>query len=131
MNATRHITRIHRAARTTTRPLGYRCLSGLIAAAVDAGTLIRTGDMLERLGADDLKDGYQSWYGKHVKKAYIAANGQPPVKVWARHRRTGHWVHVAAYSPFDIALYIGLATYKRTAFLAQPEFFQAAYTEAA
>ncbi|MDQ0791995.1 hypothetical protein [Streptomyces sp. B1I3] len=40
MNAARHIARTHRAARTATRPLGYRCLSGQIATAVDQGTLI-------------------------------------------------------------------------------------------
>ncbi|MFE9850319.1 hypothetical protein ACFYPN_16115 [Streptomyces sp. NPDC005576] len=131
MNAARHIARTHKAARATNRALAYRTLSGLVAAAVEQGRLIRTGDLLERLGAGDLRDGYQSWYGKHVKAAYIAANGQPPVKVWARHRRTGRWNHVAAYSPFDLSLYIGLATYKRTAFLAQPAFYQAAFTEAA
>lgn len=131
MNASRHIARTHRAARHMAKALRYRCLSGDIAVAVDAGTLIRTGDLLERLGADDLKDGFKSWYGRHVKKAYVAANGRPPLMVWARHRTTGRWIHVAAYSPFDIALYIGLATYKQTAFLAQPAFFQAAYTEAA
>lgn len=131
MNASRHIARTHRAARTTSKALAYRTRSGLVAAAVEQGHLIRTGDLLERLGADDLKDGFKSWYGRHVKKAYVAANGRPPVMVWAQHRTTGRWIHVAAYSPFDLSLYIGLATYKQTAFLAQPEFFQAAYTEAA
>ncbi|MFE9777737.1 hypothetical protein ACFYPA_06220 [Streptomyces sp. NPDC005775] len=131
MRITAQLRRIHTAARTTTKALAYRCRSGLIASAVEQGTLIRTGDLLDRLGADDLKDGFKSWYGKHVKKAYVAANGRPPVMVWARHRTTGKWIHVAAYSPFDIALYIGLATYKQTAFLAQPAFYQAAYTEAA
>jgi hypothetical protein len=119
------------AARTAPKALRYRAISGNIAVLVDAGTLVRTGDILARLGADDLKDGYQSWYGRHVKKAYIAANEQPPVQVWAQHRTTGKWIHVAVYSPYDIALYVGLVTYKRTAHLAQPAFFQAAYTEAA
>lgn len=131
MNASRHIARTHRAARTTSKALAYRTRSGSIAAAVEQGHLIRTGDLLERLDADDLKDGYKSWYGRHVKKAYVAANRRPPVMVWAQHRTTGRWIHVAAYSPFDLSLYIGLATYKQTAFLAQPAFFQAAYTEAA
>lgn len=131
MNVSRLIRRIHTAARTTSKALGYRVLSGQIAADVENGRLIRTGDLLDRLGASDLKDGFKSWYGRHVKKAYVAANGQPPAMVWAQHRTTGKWIHVAAYSPFDIALYIGLATYKQTAFLAQPAFFQAAYTEAA
>lgn len=119
------------AARTAPKALRYRTISGHIAVLVDTGVLVRTGDILDRLGAGELKDGYQSWYGRHVKKAYIAANGADPVQVWAQHRTTGKWIHVAAYNPFDIALYIGLATYKRTAHLAQPAFFQAAYTEAA
>lgn len=65
------------------------------------------------------------------RSGQIAANGQPPVMVWAQHRTTGRWIHVAAYSPYDIALYIGLATYKQTKHLAQPAFFQATYSEAA
>jgi hypothetical protein len=119
------------AARTAPKALRYRAISGNIAVLVDAGHLVRTGDILDRLGAGDLRDGYQSWYGRHVKKAHIAANGTEPVRVWARHHTNGKWIHVHVYSPFDIALYIGLATYKQTAFLAQPAFFQAAYTEAA
>ncbi|WP_406225000.1 hypothetical protein [Streptomyces anulatus] len=122
----RTIAATHRAARHTAKTLRYRCLSGLIAVAVDAGTLIKTGDMLDRLGADDLKDGFKSWYGRHVKKAYIAANGQPPVMVWAQHRTTGKWIHVAAYSPLDQALFVGLATYKQTRHLAQVDFAEAA-----
>ena len=128
---TKLIARTHAAARTMPKALTYRARSGQIAADVENGQLIRTGDVLDRLGAGDLKDGYQSWYGRHVKKAYIAANGMPPVMVWAQHRTTGRWIHVAAYNPFDIALYIGLATYKQTKHLAQPAFYQAAYAEAA
>ncbi|MFD3740499.1 hypothetical protein [Streptomyces sp. NPDC058629] len=123
---TKVIARTHQAARTTTKALNYRCLSGNIAVAVDAGTLIRTGDMLERLGADELKDGYKSWYGKFVKKAYIAANGHPPVMVWAQHRTTGRWIHVAAYSPLNRALFIGLASYKQTRHLIQADFMEVA-----
>ncbi|MEV5854662.1 hypothetical protein [Streptomyces anulatus] len=122
----RTIAATHRAARHTAKALRYRCLSGNIAVAVDAGTLIKTGDMLDRLGADDLKDGFKSWYGRHVKKAYIAANGQPPVMVWAQHRTTGRWIHVAAYQPLDQALFIGLATYKQTRHLVQADFTEAA-----
>ncbi|MFF3094162.1 hypothetical protein [Streptomyces cyaneofuscatus] len=120
------IARTHQAARTTTKALKYWCLSGLIAAAVENGALIRTGDMLERLGGGDLKDGYQSWYGKFVKKAYIAANGQPPVMVWAQHRTTGRWIHVAAYQPLDRALFVGLTTYKQTRHLVQVDFMEVA-----
>ncbi|MFF4791855.1 hypothetical protein ACFY2M_19300 [Streptomyces sp. NPDC001276] len=123
--------RTQTAARTTVKALFCRALSGQIAADVAAGSLLRTGDVLDRLGASDLKDGYQSWYGKHVKKAHVAANGTEPVRCWVQHRTSGKWIHVHVYNPFDIALYIGLATYKRTAHLAQPAFYQAAYTEAA
>ncbi|MGC4925565.1 hypothetical protein [Streptomyces sp. DT117] len=123
---TKNIARTHQAARTTTKALKYRCLSGDIAVAVDAGTLIKTGDMLDRLGADDLKDGFKSWYGRHVKKAYIAANGQPPVMVWAQHRTTGRWIHVAAYQPLDQALFVGLTTYKQTRHLVQVDFMEVA-----
>ncbi|GHJ04796.1 hypothetical protein TPA0906_66610 [Streptomyces olivaceus] len=125
------IRRVHRAALTATKALAYRARSGAVIVAVEAGHLVRTGDILDRLGASDLKDGYQSWYGRHVKKAHIAATGSEPVRVWVRHRTTGKWIHVHAYSPFDMALYIGLATYKQTKHLAQPAHFQAAYTAAA
>ncbi|MCZ4510431.1 hypothetical protein O3Q52_20005 [Streptomyces sp. ActVer] len=131
MNAAAQLRRTHAAAQRVTKALAYRARNGLLAAQMEAGHLVRTGDILDRLGADDLKDGFKSWYGRHVKKAYIAANGQPPLMVWAQHRTTGKWIHVAVYSPFDIALYIGLASYKQTKHLARPAFFQAAYTEAA
>ena len=125
----RHHT-LHTAARTT-KALAYRTLSGIIATLVDEGRLIRTGDILQRLGASNLKDGYQSWYGRHVKKAHIAANGTEPARCWTQHRTTGRWIHVHVYNPFDIALYIGLATYKQTKHLARPAFYQAAYAEVA
>ncbi|MGX1254174.1 hypothetical protein RKD48_006685 [Streptomyces ambofaciens] len=125
------IRRVHRAALTATKVLRYRALSGQIIVAVENGHLVRTGDILERLGAADLKDGYQSEYGRHVKKAHIAATGNEPVRVWVQHRTSGKWIHVHAYSPFDMALYFGLATYKQTKHLAQPAHFQAAYTAAA
>lgn len=123
--------RTQTAARTTVKALFYRALSGQIVADLEAGLLVRTGDILDRLGAGDLKDGYQSWYGKHVKKAHVAANGSEPVRCWVRHRTTGRFVHVHVYNPFDMALYVGLATYKRTAHLARPAFYQAAYAECA
>ncbi|MFE4420421.1 hypothetical protein [Streptomyces sp. NPDC056817] len=131
MNVAAQIRRTHTAAQRITKALAYRARSGQIAADVEAGSLIRTGDILDRLGASDLKDGYQSWYGKHVKKAHIAANGAEPVRCWVQHRTSGKWIHVHVYNPFDIALYIGLATYKRTAHLAQPAFYQAAYARCA
>ncbi|MFF2852664.1 hypothetical protein ACFVT5_41185 [Streptomyces sp. NPDC058001] len=123
--------RTQAAAKTATKALRYRVIGGQVAADLAAGLLVRTGDVLDRLGAGDLKDGYQSWYGRHVKKAYTAANGHAPASCWVQHRTTGRWIRVHVYSPFDIALYVGLATYKQTAHLARPAFYQAAYMEAA
>lgn len=103
-----------RAAATTSRALGYRTLSGLIAAHVEAGRLVRTGDFLDRVGGGDLKDGVRSWFGRHTAKAYRKATGTEPLKVWARHRTTGRWIHVHVYGPIDDALYTGLRSYKAT-----------------
>jgi len=103
-----------RTAATTNRALGYRTLSGLIAAAVEAGRLVRTGDFLERVGGGDLKDGVKAWFGRHVAKAYRAATGAEPVRVWARHRTTGKWIHVNTFNPIDDALYTALDSYKAT-----------------
>lgn len=115
-----------RAATRTSYALYYRTLSGLIAAAVEAGRLIKTGDFLERIGGGELKDGVKSWFGRHAKKAYIAANGTEPVRVWAQHRTTGHWIHVHAYGPIDEALYEGLFTYKGTQHLLASNYSEAA-----
>ncbi|MHC3450786.1 hypothetical protein [Streptomyces prasinus] len=128
---TKLIARTHAAAQRVTKALAYRVRGGQIAADLENGRLVRTGDILARLDAGDLKDGYQSWYGKHVKKAHIAASGTDPVRCWVQHRTTGKWIRVHVYNPFDMALYIGLATYKRTAHLARPALFQAAYAECA
>ncbi|WP_060888047.1 hypothetical protein [Streptomyces caniscabiei] len=115
-----------RTATHTTKALGYRTLSGLIAAAVEAGRLIRTGDFLQRVGGGDLKDGVQSWYGRHVAKAYRAATGSEPLRVWAQHRTTGHWVHVMVYGPIDEALYTGLHSYKGTRHLLAADYARCA-----
>jgi hypothetical protein len=124
----RHIARHSiKAASNTIKDIGYLTLSGTIGLLLRTGRLIRTGDFLDRVGGADLKDGYQSWYGKHVKKVYKAATGADPVKVWARHRRTGRWIHVAAYAPQDPALTAGLISYKQTKHLAvQADFTRAA-----
>ena len=114
------------AAAATAKALAYRTLSGLIAAAVDAGRLIRTGDFLQRVGGSDLPDGQQSWYGRHVAKAYRKTHGAEPLRVWAQHRTTGRWVHVFVYGPIDDALYTGLRSYKATRHL-----LATSYTEAA
>jgi hypothetical protein len=115
-----------RAAAATAKALAYRTLSGLIATAVDAGRLIRTGDFLNRVGGADLPDGQQSWFGRHVAKAYRAQRGDDPIRVWAQHRTTGKWIHVFVYGPIDDALYTGLRSYKGTRHL-----LPALYTEAA
>ncbi|GGP55768.1 hypothetical protein [Streptomyces abikoensis] len=106
------------AARIATKALGYRALSGHIAHLVDTGALIRTGDILDRLGAGCLPDGQRSWYGRHAAKAYRATHGGDATRVWAQHRTTGHWIHVHVYAPTDPALVTALSTYKATRDLA-------------
>jgi hypothetical protein len=103
-----------RTATRTNKALGYRTLSGHIAAHVEAGRLIRTGDFLNRVGGGYLPDGQQSWFGRHCAKAYRAATGSEPLRVWAQHRTTGKWIHVMVYGPIDPALYAGLHSYKAT-----------------
>ncbi len=115
-----------RTATHTSRALAYRTLSGIIASRVTTGRLIRTGDFLQRVGGSDLPDGQQSWYGRHVAKAYRTATGSEPLKVWAQHRTTGRWIHVNVFGPIDPALYAGLRTYKGTRHL-----LASSYTEAA
>lgn len=116
----RTIRRTIRAAHTTSPATGYRTLSGRIATDVAAGRLIRTGDYLNQAGGADLPDGQQAWYGRHVKKAHLAATGRTPLKVWAQHRTTGRWIHVHVYQPHDPALQTALGTYKATRHLAAP-----------
>lgn len=106
-----------RTAATTNRALGYRTLSGHIAAAVEQGRLIRTGDFLDRVGGGDLPDGQKSWFGRHAAKAYRAATGTEPLKVWTQHRTTGKWIHVNTFNPIDDALYTALDSYKATRYL--------------
>lgn len=126
MNIT-HIRRTITAAIHTTQTLGYRALSGTVATLVNAGHLVRTGDILDRLGADTLKDGQRSWYGRHVAKAYRTAhNGAHAIKVWTQHRTTGKWIHVHVYSPTDPALYTALHTYKATRHLTASDFARCA-----
>jgi hypothetical protein len=122
----RIIRRTHTAARHVGRPLAYWALSGAIAAHVATGRLIKTGDFLDRVGGGDLPDGKKAWFGRHVAKAYRAATGSEPLKVWAQHRTTGRYVHVMVYGPIDEALYAGLRSYKGTQHL-----LVSAYAEAA
>jgi hypothetical protein len=122
----RAIRRSIRAAMRTTRPLRYTTLSGLIAADIAAGRLILVRDFLDRVGGADLPDGQQSWFGRHAKRAFIAATGRTPLMVWARHRTTGRWIHVAAYTPLDLALYTALRSYAGTRHLLAGTYAEAA-----
>jgi hypothetical protein len=115
-----------RTATRTTKALGYRTLSGIIGALVESGRLIKTGDFLERIGGGDLKDGQKSWFGRHAKKAYRAQHGRDPLRVWAQHRTTGHWIQVHVYGPIDEALYAGLTSYKGTRHLLASNYTEAA-----
>jgi hypothetical protein len=115
-----------RVAATTSRALGYRTLSGTIAAHVEAGRLITVGAFLDRIGGTDLPDGKRSWFGRHAKKAYRAANGGDPIRVWTQHRTTGRYVHVHVYGPIDPALYEATATYKGTQHLLAGTYAEAA-----
>lgn len=126
MNAARQLRRTHAAAQRVTRALAYRARSGHIAAQLEAGHLIRTGDFLDRIGGNDLPDGKKSWFGRHVAKAYRATTGRDALKVWAQHRTTGKWIHVHVYGPIDEALYTGLFSYKGTRHLLASNFTEAA-----
>lgn len=115
------------AALDIAKAVAYRTLNGIVGVWVDQGRLIRTGDLLDRLGADDLKDGQRSWYGKHCVKAYRAANqGAEPIKVWSQHRTSGRWIHVNVFNPLDPALYAALQTYKATRHLAAADYARCA-----
>jgi hypothetical protein len=118
--------RLIRTARGITKSVAYWILSERVAPAVAAGHLIKTGDFLDRVGGGDLPDGQKSWFGRHAKKAYIAATGQQPLMVWARHRTTSRYIHVCVYGPIDLALYEGLRTYKGTRHLLAGSYAEAA-----
>lgn len=51
MNAESQIRRTHAAAQLVSKALAYRARSGNIAARLEAGQLVRTGDILDRLAA--------------------------------------------------------------------------------
>lgn len=118
--------RTRRAAAAVTKPLQYWVLSGWIAAEVASGRLIRTGDFLARLDADDLPDGQKSWFGRHVATAYRAAHGCEPLRVWSQHRTTGRWIQVFVYGGVDAALYTGLQSYKGTRHVLATKYSEAA-----
>ncbi|MFE4867707.1 hypothetical protein [Streptomyces sp. NPDC056682] len=123
----RVIRRTIAAALRTSRPVAYATLNGDIGAQLADGRLIRTGDILDRLGAGDLPDGQKSWYGRHVAKAYRAMHlGEDAQRVWVQHRTTGRWIRVFAYAPTDPALYAGLRSYKGTRHLVAVELAEVA-----
>jgi hypothetical protein len=123
----RAIRRSIAAALRTTRAVGYATLNGEIGAQLADGRLIRTGDLLDRLGGGDLPDGQKSWYGRHVAKAYRAMHlDQDAPRAWVQHRTTGHWIRVYVYAPADPALYVALRTYKGTRHLVAVQLSEAA-----
>lgn len=122
----RTIRRSIRAALRAGRAVGCTVLSGKAAADVKAGRLVLVRDFLARVGGADLPDGQQSWFGRYAKRAYIAATGHAPLMVWTRHRTTGRWIHVCAYSPLDAALYEALRSYKGTRHLLAGTYAEAA-----
>jgi hypothetical protein len=123
----RAIRRSIAAALRISRPVAYATLNGQIGAQLADGRLIRTGDLLDRLGADDLPDGQRAWFGRHVAKAYRAMHlGEDAPRAWVQHRTTGHWIQVYVYAPNDPALYAGLRTYKGTRHLVAVELSEAA-----
>ncbi|MDR3082114.1 MAG: hypothetical protein LBV60_14520 [Streptomyces sp.] len=122
----RSIYRTIATALLTSRALGYATLNGDIGTQLADGRLIRTGDYLIEVGGGDLPDGVQSWFGRHVAKAYRAEHGVSAPRAWVQHRTTGRWVHVYVYAPDDAALLIGLRSYKATRHLAVVELSEVA-----
>lgn len=94
--------------------IGTDAAYAILNSGLDLNHLIRTSDMLDRLGIH-LPDGQQSWYGRHVAKAYRNANGgQNAPRAWVKHRTSGRRIHVFVYAPNDPALIEGLRSYKAT-----------------
>jgi hypothetical protein len=101
------------------KPFLYALLNGrAIQQMLDAGALITTNTWLDAQGVPvDFKDGYRSWYGRSVRKAYRATYGIEPIKAWVQHRTSGRWIKVNAYAPSEQALITGAKDYARTAYL--------------
>lgn len=103
-----------RTAATTTRALGYRTLSGIIASLVATGRLIQCSEFLRRLGLEeDLIRSLRSWFGRYATKAWRTATDSEPRKVWTL--IDGRWTHVAVYAPGSFAFPAAVASYKRMA----------------
>lgn len=122
----RSIYRTIAAALRTSRAFGYVTLNGDVGAQLADGRLIRTGDYLIEVGGGDLPDGVQSWFGRHVAKAYRAEHGHSAPRAWVQHRTTGRYVHVYVYAPDDPALFTGLRAYKATRHLITVELSEVA-----
>jgi hypothetical protein len=128
MNATAKLRRRNTGqARTTNTHTQYASLNGKLQAQLTRGAIIRTGDILTALGLGDLPAGKQSWYGRHVAKAYRTSTGSDARRAWVQHRTTGRWIAVYVYSPADPALTTALYSYKAT----REALATADYTEAA
>jgi hypothetical protein len=117
MNATiRTITRSHQAARTISKALAYRTLSGIVAVDLEAGRVIQCSEFLRRLGIDeDIIRSLRSWFGRYAAKAWRKTTHGEPRKVWTL--IDGRWTHVAVYRPNSFALPAAVASYKRMAAL--------------
>lgn len=103
-----------RTAVTTSRALGYRTLSGIVAAHVENGRLIQCSEFLRRLGLDeDLIRSLRSWFGRYATKAWRTATDSNPLKVWTL--IDGRWTHVAVYQPSSFAFPAAVSSYKRMA----------------
>lgn len=118
-------TRNTRQATAVGKHAQYATLNGWLQAALDRGTITRTGDHLDRLGIQ-LPDGQQSWYGRHVAKAHRAEVGADAPRVWVQHRTTARWIAVFVYTPDAPALTAGLWSYKATRPAAQRLYTEAA-----
>lgn len=88
---------------------------------LETGELTLIGDELAAIGADaEWINSYSSPAGKAVAKAWRTQTGTEPRRVWSRHRRTGHPIHVYAYPTTGAgrtAIDTGFARYGRTAAL--------------
>lgn len=105
-----------RAARTTSKALAYRTLSGIVAVDLEAGRVIQCSEFLRRLGIDeDTIRSLRSWFGRYAAKAWRKTTRSEPRKVWTL--IDGRWTHVAVYRPNSFALPAAVASYKRMAAL--------------
>lgn len=98
----------------------FRLLNGHLQERLESGALVTADTWLDNHGVPaDFRDGYRSWYGRHVARAYRAAHhGDEPRRAWVQHRTTDYWVPVFVYPSTAPALLAGARSYPRTAHLA-------------